>query len=484
RRVRRGPREHRRQRRTAGEVRLRLLPRGVHVLPRAEGRGLLVGGCRLAEREGHRRQPRHQSGADPHRLERRPGGRGQGARDAEELLHQRRHPAGARLREGGRLPVPLRLAELHHRAPRRLRAAGPDQCRMARRDAGRGHLRPRQRPRRALCGGAERHHGERQLRPGARAVADHRRSPPHLPRPHQGAAMSLTADHPLTSDQQDGEATAPRPVLAVDLVTDPALAGGIASLARGLEEAGAGALTLSDGGLHPVHVAAHLAPLTRAIGLLPRTDAIYVEPFHLATQLMSLDHLSHGRAGWLLQAETDPSAAAAVGREVLGLEATAREAADVLAAVRRVWDSWAPDAVVRDVERGVYVDASRLQYADVEAETFSVRGPAITPRSPQGLPPVLVADTDRAAVGAQVAADTADGRVLDLDVSGGARTEQLAAWITEALEEGPTGNGERVRLVRLVGLDLEADPLGTVGQLAAELRARGLLSPTPAPRRT
>ena len=295
--------------------------------------------------------------------------------------------------------------------------------------------------------------------------------------------MSLTAEHPLTSDQQDGEATAPRPVLAVDLVTDPALAGGIASLARGLEEAGAGALTLSDGGLHPVHVAAHLAPLTRAIGLLPRTDAIYVEPFHLATQLMSLDHLSHGRAGWLLQAETDPSAAAAVGREVLGLEATAREAADVLAAVRRVWDSWAPDAVVRDVERGVYVDASRLQYADVEAETFSVRGPAITPRSPQGLPPVLVADTDRAAVGAQVAADTADGRVLDLDVSGGARTEQLAAWITEALEEGPTGNGERVRLVRLVGLDLEADPLGTVGQLATELRARDLLSPTPAPRR-
>lgn len=274
------------------------------------------------------------------------------------------------------------------------------------------------------------------------------------------------------------------PVLAVDLVTAPSLLEGLAPLARGLEDAGIGALTLSDGGLHPIHVAAHLAPLTRGIGLLPRTDAIYVEPFHLATQLMSLDHISHGRAGWLLQAETDPSAAEAVGREVLGLEATAREAADVLEAARTIWGTWAPDAVVRDTERGVYVDASRLQYADVEAETFSVRGPAITPRSPQGLLPVLVADTDRAAAGERVSDELADGRVLDLDVSGGARVEELAAQIGSALEQAgadPSAAAQQVRLVRLVGLDLEADPLGTVRQLADELRSRGLIAPAPAP---
>ena len=275
------------------------------------------------------------------------------------------------------------------------------------------------------------------------------------------------------------------PVLAVDLVTAPPLLDGLAPLARGLEDAGIGALTLSDGGLHPIHVAAHLAPLTRGLGLLPRTDAVYVEPFHLATQLMSLDHISHGRAGWLLQAETDPSAAAAVGRDLLGLEATAREAADVLVAARRVWDSWAPDAVVRDTERGVYVDASRLQYADVEAETFSVRGPAITPRSPQGLLPVLVADTDRGAVGERASTELVDGRGLDLDVSGGARAEQLAARIASARDEGATGSASAaVRLVRLVGLDLEADPLGTARELAAELRARDLVAGTPAPGRT
>src|SRR5699024_11003950 len=123
----------------------------------------------------------------------------------------------------------------------------------------------------------------------------------------------------------------------------------------------------------------------------------------LAPRLMGVSPIWRGRRGWRLGAETAPAVAAAVGRAVLDLGATAREAADVLTASRLLWDSWAPDAVVRDTERGIYVDASRLQYADFEGETFSVRGPAITPRSPQGLLPVLVADTDREAVGEHAA---------------------------------------------------------------------------------
>ncbi|MGO2822246.1 MAG: LLM class flavin-dependent oxidoreductase [Brachybacterium tyrofermentans] len=288
--------------------------------------------------------------------------------------------------------------------------------------------------------------------------------------PHLGAP-SADAQSAESPEQHPG-----LPVLAVDLVAEPSLLGHLADRARELEQAGVGALTLSDGGLHPIHVASYLAPLTDTIALLPRTDAVYVEPFHLATQLMSLDHISHGRAGWLLTAETDPTVPATVGRTTLGLEATAREAADVLEASRLVWDSWAEDAVVRDTASGVYVDAARLQYADFEGESFAVRGPAITPRSPQGLLPVLVADADRAAVGERVATVLADGRVLDLDVSTGARPDAVVDAVERALadEAGPA-----VRLVRLVGLDLEADPLGTVAELSAALRERGLLAAAP-----
>lgn len=266
------------------------------------------------------------------------------------------------------------------------------------------------------------------------------------------------------------------PVLAVDLLSDPSVLERIGQLAQELERSGVGALTLSDGGLHPIHLASYLAPLTRTIALLPRTDAVYVEPFHLATQLMSLDHLSHGRAGWLLTAETDPAVPASVGRAALGPEGTAREAADVLETARLIWDSWAEDAVVRDGDRGVYVDAARLQYADFEGESFSVRGPAITPRSPQGLLPVLVADADRPAVGERVATELADGRVLDLDLSIGARPEAVADAVEQARADE---DGTAVRLVRLVGLDLDADPLGTVTELAATLRERGLIAAAP-----
>ncbi|GAA1326069.1 LLM class flavin-dependent oxidoreductase [Brachybacterium rhamnosum] len=299
----------------------------------------------------------------------------------------------------------------------------------------------------------------------------------------------------MTTPQNSAGAAAPAPVLAVDLVTDPAALPALGALARALEAAGIGALTLSDGGLHPVHVAAHLAPATTALGLLPRTDAVHVEPFHLATQLMSLDHVAAGRAGWLLAVEDTPEAAHAVGREVLGAEAAAQEAADVLTASRLVWDSWAEDAEVRDAERGLYIDAARLQYADFEGETFSVRGPAITPRSPQGVLPVLLADADRAAAGEKVAEQLADGRALDVDLTGldltspdltdpQAAGDHLRAVVAGELEAAVRGDGaSAVRLVRLVGLDLSGDPqalAARLGALAASLREDDLVAPAPA----
>ncbi len=271
------------------------------------------------------------------------------------------------------------------------------------------------------------------------------------------------------------EGAAPLPVFAVDLIADPSLLPGLPALARDLETVGVGAITVTDGGLHPVHVAASLAPVTSALALVPRTDAIYVEPFHLATQLMSLDHVSHGRAGWLVEARTDAGSAHAVGRELLDAQQTAREAVDVIDAARRIWDSWTDDAVVRDAARGVYVDASRLQYADVETQTFSVRGPSITPRSPQGLVPVFVADADRRTVG-EHAEQLADGRALDVRVDANASAEVIARGVRETL--AASGGA---RLVRLLGLDPAGDGLaGRVGQAAAALRSAGAVAPAPA----
>ena len=66
------------------------------------------------------------------------------------------------------------------------------------------------------------------------------------------------------------------------------------------------------------------------------------------------------------------------------------EAADFVEVVRRLWDSWEDDAEIHDVATGRFIDRDKLHYIDFEGRWFSVKGPSVTPRPPQGQPPVSV----------------------------------------------------------------------------------------------
>ncbi|MEV4689491.1 LLM class flavin-dependent oxidoreductase [Microbacterium sp. LWH3-1.2] len=136
--------------------------------------------------------------------------------------------------------------------------------------------------------------------------------------------------------------------------------------------------------LDAVQRAAFLAPLTSAIGLVPVAHVAYSEPFHVATQLASLDWASNGRAGWIAAASGTAREAAAYGREALSGDHLRRAQEDVIEVARRLWDSWEDDAVIQDAASGRYLDADKLHYIDFEGESFSVKGPLITPRPPQG----------------------------------------------------------------------------------------------------
>jgi alkanesulfonate monooxygenase SsuD/methylene tetrahydromethanopterin reductase-like flavin-dependent oxidoreductase (luciferase family) len=72
------------------------------------------------------------------------------------------------------------------------------------------------------------------------------------------------------------------------------------------------------------------------------------------------------------------------------------EAADYVEVVRRLWDSWEDDAEIRDVATGRFIDRAKLHYIDFTGAQFSVKGPSITPRPPQGQP--LVAALGHATV--------------------------------------------------------------------------------------
>lgn len=139
--------------------------------------------------------------------------------------------------------------------------------------------------------------------------------------------------------------------------------------------------------LEAVTRAAFVARTTTALGLVPEVPTTYPEPFHVATQLASLDLAAGGRAGWLAAVTPGDAAPAAYGRPAVpDLD---REARDVVQVVRDLWDSWEDDAVIRDLTTGRYVDRDRIHRVDFTGATFSVVGPLITPRPPQGQPVVL-----------------------------------------------------------------------------------------------
>ncbi|MEU9919950.1 LLM class flavin-dependent oxidoreductase [Streptomyces griseoluteus] len=153
------------------------------------------------------------------------------------------------------------------------------------------------------------------------------------------------------------------------------------------------------GRLDAVLIASRIAPLTRHIGLVPTVVSTHTEPFHISKAIATLDYVSAGRAGLRVQITARPNEAAHFGRRTVPrIEAydhpDARElvadlfeeAADYVEVVRRLWDSWEDDAEIRDAVTGRFIDRDKLHYIDFEGRHFSVRGPSITPRPPQGQP--------------------------------------------------------------------------------------------------
>jgi alkanesulfonate monooxygenase SsuD/methylene tetrahydromethanopterin reductase-like flavin-dependent oxidoreductase (luciferase family) len=157
------------------------------------------------------------------------------------------------------------------------------------------------------------------------------------------------------------------------------------------------------GRLDAVLIAARVAPLTRHIGILPTAIVTHTEPFHVSKSIATLDYVSGGRAGVRVQIAGRPDENGHFGRRVFepltratlddpsAQQAVAdhfREAAEYVEVLRRLWDSWEDDAEIRDVATGRFVDRDKLHYIDFAGGSFSIKGPSITPRPPQGQPVV------------------------------------------------------------------------------------------------
>ena len=169
----------------------------------------------------------------------------------------------------------------------------------------------------------------------------------------------------------------------------------------------------------PVTLLAGIAACTERIGLVATATTSYNEPYDIARRYGSLDHISHGRAGWNIVTSANLTEAYNFGREAHYEHGErydrAREFTEV---VRGLWDSWDDDAFLRDRATAQYFDPAKLHYLRHKGEHFSVRGPLNVARPPQGHPVLFQAGSSE--TGREFAAKYAEGvfnTLLTLEIS-------------------------------------------------------------------
>ncbi|MBL1073483.1 LLM class flavin-dependent oxidoreductase [Nocardia sp. 2] len=225
------------------------------------------------------------------------------------------------------------------------------------------------------------------------------------------------------------------------------------------------------GRLEAVAVAARAAAATLRIGLIPQAPVTHTEPFHVSKAIASLDFASSGRAGW--EPVVSEGEAKLFSRKP---EQDARsrwhEADEAIDVVSRLWDSWEDDAEIRDQPTGRFIDRDKLHYIDYSGDNFSVKGPSITPRPPQGQPLVAVRAAEPHS--ARVAVHRADLiRIAAPDSAAAAATRSELRSAVAAAGRDPN----RVRVLLDVDIHLAADP----DHAAAEVAQLEEWTPTTAP---
>ncbi|MGA0599993.1 LLM class flavin-dependent oxidoreductase [Caulobacter sp. KR2-114] len=157
----------------------------------------------------------------------------------------------------------------------------------------------------------------------------------------------------------------------------------------------------------PFTLLSALAAVTERIGLAATASTTYDAPYHIARRFASLDHISGGRAAWNIVTTANPDAALNFNLdEDMDHDERYRRAREFYDVVTGLWDSFADDAFVRDVEAGIYFDPERMHVLDHKGEHLSVRGPLNIARPVQGWPVIIQAGASEA--GRQLAAETAE----------------------------------------------------------------------------
>lgn len=157
----------------------------------------------------------------------------------------------------------------------------------------------------------------------------------------------------------------------------------------------------------PVTALSALAMVTERIGLIGTATTTYNEPYALARQFASLDHISTGRAGWNLVTSNNEAEALNFSRDHHAVHGDRyARAQEFLSVVKGLWDTWDDDAFFEDKGTGRFFDPAKLHVLNHQGEHFSVKGPLTVARPPQGHPVLVQAGSSE--TGMRLGATTAD----------------------------------------------------------------------------
>ena len=147
----------------------------------------------------------------------------------------------------------------------------------------------------------------------------------------------------------------------------------------------------------PLTLLATLAAHTNRIGLAATLSTTYSDPYTVARQFASIDHISGGRAGWnIVTSPLEGSALNYSRPEHPQHDLRYRIADEFVEVAKGLWDSWEEEAFVRNKETGQFIDASKMHRLGYEGEFFSVQGPLNISRSRQGRPVLIQAGSSEA----------------------------------------------------------------------------------------
>ncbi|WP_018549411.1 NtaA/DmoA family FMN-dependent monooxygenase [Streptomyces sp. LaPpAH-108] len=154
-------------------------------------------------------------------------------------------------------------------------------------------------------------------------------------------------------------------------------------------------------------VLAALAAVTDRLGLTGTINSTFNEPYEVARQFASLDHLSGGRAAWNVVTSWDAFTGENFRRGgFLPQEERYSRAKEFLATANELFDSWHGDEILADQATGAFLRDAKAGAFTHQGQHFDIHGRFNVPRSPQGRPVIFQAGDSEE--GREFAASDAD----------------------------------------------------------------------------